>query len=316
MYSDAEPKLMTLAHVALELRRSVQRMPHVPVSSALGRWFVRTALRLQPAARVEGVQIKSRTGDNGSRVRLHIPNKAETGAALLWIHGGGMVVGSAKQDDRFCATTARELGIAVVAAEYRLAPEYPFPTALDDCLAAWSWLQDSAEELHVDRTRIAIGGQSAGGGLAASLVQRIHDAGGVQPAAQWLFCPMLDDRTAAKTELDVIGHKVWDNRQNRVGWRAFLGTEPGASEVPEYAVAARRGDLRGLPATWIGTGDIELFFDENRTYADRLVAAGAECTLDIVAGAPHGFETIARESRLAQDYVARARDWLRRKLAL
>lgn len=316
MRSDTEPKLMTLSHVAPELRRSVERLPQVPVSSALGRWFVRTALRLQPSARVEGVRIESRTGDNGSRVRLHIPDTPEAGAALLWIHGGGMVVGAAKQDDRFCATTARELGIMVVAAEYRLAPEFPFPAALDDCLAAWSWLQESAEEFHLDRTRMAVGGQSAGGGLAASLVQRLHDLGGVQPVAQWLFCPMLDDRTAAKSELDAMGHRVWDNRQNRVGWRAFLGSEPGASQVPEYAVAARRDDLQGLPAAWIGTGDIELFFDESRVYSDRLTAAGVECMLDVVAGAPHGFETIARETRLAQDYVARARDWLRRKLAV
>jgi acetyl esterase/lipase len=262
----------------------------------------------------EGVRIEERTTDDGIRLHVYIPDSGLTGAALLWIHGGGMVIGSAAQDDLFCAITARELGIVVVSTAYRLAPEFPFPAPLDDCHAAWNWLQGSAAQLNGDRTRIAVGGQSAGGGLAASLVQCIHDAGGIQPVAQWLFCPMLDDRTAARRELDVVGHKIWDNRQNRYGWRAFLGTEPGTEQVPEYAVAARRRDLSGLPPAWIGTGDIELFFDENRSYAERLSSAGIDCTLDIVPGAPHGFERVARNTGLAQAYLSRARDWLGQKL--
>ncbi len=225
------------------------------------------------------------------------------------------MIGCAAQDDRFCANSARELGIVVVSPEYRLAPEFPFPDPLDDCYAAWHWFQKSAGQLNIDKTRIAVGGQSAGGGLAASLAQRLHDAGGIQPVAQWLFCPMLDDRTAARRELDAVGYRVWDNRQNRSGWRAFLRTEPGAERVPEYAVAARRPDLRGLPPAWIGVGDIELFFDEDRTYADRLSAAGVDCTLDIIPGAPHGFESFAPHTSLAQDYLSRARDWLGRRTA-
>ena len=142
--------------------------------------------------------------------------------ALLWIHGGGLVIGGAAQDDRFCAETARELGITVVSAEYRLAPEHPYP---------------------------------------AALVQRLYDEG-ERPRAQWLFCPMLDDRTAARRGLDGAGPRVWDNRLNRFGWRAYLGTEPGAPVVPHYAVPARRDDVAGLPDTWIGVGDIDLFHDE------------------------------------------------------
>lgn len=259
----------------------------------------------------EGVRIEKRTSPD---VRIYTPHTGSAGAALLWIHGGGMVIGSAVQDDLFCAETARELGIVVVSVEYRLAPEFPFPTPLDDCYAAWLWLQDSAAQLKVDKTRIAIGGESAGGGLAASLVQRIHDSGGIQPVAQWLFCPMLDDRTADNKALDVVGHKIWDNRHNRFGWRSYLGTEPGATRVPEYAVPSRRQTLQGLPATWIGTGDIELFFEEDKLYAERLNATGVDCTLDVVTGAPHGFQTVARNTKLAQDYLLRSRDWLRQKL--
>jgi acetyl esterase/lipase len=229
---------------------------------------------------------------------------------LLWIHGGGFVIGTASQDNAFCAVTARDLGIVVVAAGYRLAPENPFPAALDDVACAWQWLQHSAEALGADPGRIAIGGQSAGGGLAACLVQRIHDAGGVQPAAQWLFCPMLDDRTAARGELDRVGHFLWNNSLNRTGWSAYLGTGPGGSAPPEYAVAARRTDLRGLPPAWIGVGDIDLFCEEDRDYARRLRDAGVECAFDLVKGAPHGFETFAPKAAVTQRYLQRGRAWL------
>jgi len=232
-------------------------------------------------------------------------------AALLWIHGGGFVIGRAAQNDRFCGAAARDLGIVVVSVEYRKAPEHRFPAGLDDCHAGWTWMQQQAAALGIDPARVAVGGESAGGGLAASLVQRLHDAGGTQPAAQWLFCPMLDDRTAARRELDDVGHFVWTNRLNRSGWRAYLGAEPGAATVPPYAVAARRDDLSGLPPAWIGVGDIDLFADEDRAYAERLRAVGVAATLDVVPGAPHGFEIWAPDSTLAREHVARAQAWLR-----
>jgi acetyl esterase/lipase len=306
---------MALRDIAPELREPVQKFPRIPVSNAFFRWILAAVARLPMGAQTyEGVRLERRTTTNGIRLRIFTPERCSTGAALLWIHGGGMVIGMAAQDDQFCADTARELGIVVVSTEYRLAPDFPFPAALDDCFAAWGWLQQSAAQFHLDPTRIAIGGQSAGGGLAASLVQRIHDAGGNQPAAQWLFCPMLDDRTAARQELDVINHKIWNNQQNRFGWRAFLGRTPGADQVPEYAVAARREQLEGLPISWIGVGDIELFFEEDKAYAERLNAAGVPCTLDIVPAAPHGFESIVRNAQLTQDYLARGRAWLRQQL--
>ncbi len=290
-------------------------MPRVPVSSALGRWFLRNAMTLFAREKQhDGVRIEKHMTTEGVALRVYIPTSGQIGAALLWIHGGGMLIGSAMQDDGFCADTARTLGIVVISTDYRLAPEFPFPAALDDCYAAWTWVQASAQRLNIDKTRVAIGGQSAGGGLAASLVQRIHDANGIQPVAQWLFCPMLDDRTAARHEFDVIAHKVWDNRQNRIGWNAFLGTAAGSANVPQYAVSARRDDLSGFPSAWIGVGDIELFFAEDKAYADRLNASGVNCTLDVVMGAPHGFESIAAHTKLAQDYLSRSREWLRQQL--
>jgi acetyl esterase/lipase len=316
MNANTKPVPMELSQLAPELRESIKRIPNMPVANPLGRQLVRMMLKLMAHnSHFDDIQLEKTTTASGVKLRIYTPTRALTGAALLWIHGGGMVIGNAIRDDLFCAETARELGIVVVSTEYRLAPEFPFPAALDDCHAAWDWLQESAAQRAVDNTRIAIGGQSAGGGLAAGLVQRIHDEGGTQPAAQWLFCPMLDDRTAAQHGLDVINHKVWNNQQNRFGWSAFLGTAPGADQSPAYAVPARRGDLSGLPTGWIGCGDIELFFDEDKTYAERLNEVGTACTLDVVPGAPHGFESAARNTKLAQDYVSRARNWLGQALA-
>lgn len=307
---------MELSRVAPELRTRARLMPVVPVRNGVLRRVVRTAMRWVPAARVDGVDltIVDRRTTPRLRLRVHRPQVPRSTAALLWIHGGGLVVGSPAQDDALCATTARALGIVVVAVEYRLAPEHPFPAALDDCHAGWTFVREAASWLGVDPARVAVGGQSAGGGLAASLVQRIHDTGGPPVAAQWLFCPMLDDRTAAVRELDAVGHLVWNNRANEYGWGSYLGAPPGAADVPPHAVPGRRADLSGLPPTWIGVGDVDLFHDEDRRYADRLRAAGVDATFAVVPGGPHGFETWASGTRVARDHLASARAWLRETL--
>ncbi|HEY0261248.1 MAG TPA: alpha/beta hydrolase [Lacisediminihabitans sp.] len=244
-------------------------------------------------------------------IRLYRPDERIGDGALLWIHGGGLLFGDARQDEVLCAETAHELGIPVVSANYRFAPDHPFPAPLDDVRAAWAWLQAHAAELGVDPARIVVGGESAGAGLAASLVQRVHDEGGTQPLAQWLFAPMIDDRTAADESLDAIEHWVWNNRANRFGWSGYLGTAFGQAEAPAYAAAARRVELSGLPRTYIAVGDIELFYAEDVDYARRLERAGAEVVLDVVPGAPHGFENWARDTEPAKALLLRARAWLR-----
>ncbi|WP_105973711.1 alpha/beta hydrolase [Streptomyces geranii] len=300
---------MKLDPVAPELRRSVSRIPRLPLRLA---WVLRgvraLARRHSPGDPVKGVTVE--LVDEGQGIRVYTPAGDRSGAALLWVHGGGYVIGDALQDEVFCSATAQALGIVVVSTNYRLAPEHPFPAALDDAFAAWEWLGRSAEALGIDRDRVAVGGGSAGAGLAACLVQRLYDAGGTRPVAQWLFAPMADDRTAARRELDPVRHRVWSNAANRRGWRAYLGTEPGGSHAPDYAVAARRADLRGLPPAWISVGDIDLFADECRTYAERLRDAGVECAFDLVPGAPHGFETWAPDTRPARELLERSRAWL------
>ncbi|WP_329108675.1 alpha/beta hydrolase [Micromonospora sp. NBC_01699] len=305
---------MKLTMVDPELRRAVARTPRLPLGQTWGRRVVRALVRRSGSGKpVEGVEIE--TVDHGAGLRTYIPAGGGSGAALLWVHGGGYVIGDVVQDEAFCAATARELGVAVVSTNYRLAPEYPFPAALDDAFAAWQWLQQSAGSLGIEQERIAVGGASAGAGLAACLVQRLHDAGGAQPVAQWLFAPMLDDRTAARRELDQLRHRIWNNAANRVGWGAYLGVDPGGSRTPDYAVAARRADLRGLPPAWISVGDIDLFANENHDYSQRLRDAGVDCVLDVVPGAPHGFESWAPDSSVARALLERSRAWLGARLA-
>jgi acetyl esterase/lipase len=304
---------MELNRVAPELRGPMRKASAPGMEHRLGRRLISAGLAVMPSGKVDGVGLE-KSSAAGQGVRVHRPHVVRSSAAFLWIHGGGYVLGRAVLNDRLCGEIARDLGITVVAAEYRKAPEHTFPAALDDCHAAWTWLQREAASLAIDPARVAIGGESAGGGLAAALAQRLHDEGGIQPVGQLLFCPMLDDRTAARRDLDAADHFVWNNRKNRFGWRSYLGVEPGAATAPPYAVPARRNDLAGLPPAWIGVSEIELFHGEDIAYAERLRAAAVPVELDVVPDAPHGFESWAPDTAIARQHQARASAWLRRVL--
>ena len=297
-----------------ELREIIGRFPSIPFHRRIVPMLMNALMRWRPRAKsLPGVRITDRTQSN-VRVRLYRPEQGLSGAGLLWMHGGGLIIGNAAINDRECAAFARDLGAVVVSVEYRLAPRHPFPAALDDCYAAWQWLLSAAREIGVDPARIAISGQSAGGGLAASLALRIRDAGGAQPAAQALMCPMLDDRTGARRELDAVDHRVWSNRSNRAAWSWYLGRPAGSSGVPALAAAARCADLGGLPPAWIGVGDVDLFLEEDRRYAERLKEAGVSCELHIAPMAPHGFEVLAPQTPVARAYLESYRAFLRRVL--
>lgn len=295
-----------------ELRAALAKVPKVPLQSALFRRLAPLLMKLRKTPPVEGVTISVPGG--APALRLYQPRHRKAEGAILWIHGGGYIIGSASIDDEACGEMCRELGVTIISADYRLAPRHHFPTPLEDCHAVWCWMLSQAESLGIDATRIAICGLSAGGGLAAALVQKICDEPGVNPAAQVLFAPMLDDRTAVRPELDGGAHPMWDNGLNFLGWESYLSVEPGAASLPPYAVPARREDLSGLPPAWIGVGSIELFYDEDVAYAERLAAAGVEAALEIVPGAPHGFEAWGRETAVARAHLAKARAWLQRRI--
>ena len=237
------------------------------------------------------------------------PAEARGAGALFLIHGGGYVIGSPLDILPKATFFADRLGIAVVCPGYRLAPQAPFPAALDDCHAAWHAVLSHADRLGIDSARIVIGGYSAGAGLAACLTQRLRDEGARLPAAQLLIYPMADDRTATRRELDTPRHRVWSNRNNLFGWTSYLGQPPGDPAGP-YAVAARCEDLSGLPPAWLGIGTSDLFLDESRNYAARLAASGVETTYVEVDGAIHAFDMT--ETAIAKAFVSSQVEFLRR----
>jgi acetyl esterase/lipase len=247
------------------------------------------------------------TLESGAGVRLFRPvGVAGPAPALLWIHGGGFVIGTARQDDPVCRGFSKTLGITVASVEYRLAPEHPYPAPLQDCYAVLTWL---AALPAVDPGRVAIGGASAGGGLAAALALLARDRGEVSPAFQLLVYPMLDDRSGAAA--DKPNYRLWNARANRFGWTAYLG-----SADPVVAVPARRDDLSGLPPAWIGVGDNDLFHDEDLAYAERLTSAGVPCQVEVVPGVFHGFDLVAPKAPVSQRFFASQCDALRSGLAL
>ncbi|WP_247047425.1 alpha/beta hydrolase [Arthrobacter rhizosphaerae] len=236
-------------------------------------------------------------------VSVHVfrPASARPGTpALLWIHGGGMVLGDAAQDSQFCRRVANELNIVVVSVEYRLAPEHPFPTPLEDCYTALQWL---ASQPDIDPASIAIGGQSAGGGLAAALALLAKERGEIRPVLQLLSYPMLDDRTTTRTDIDPRRLRIWGPGSNRFGWGAYLGGTASDSNVPPLAAPARFDDLSGLPPAWIGVGTNDLFHDEDVAYARRLQQAGVACTLRVVPGAYHNFDSMEPRTAISRAFV-------------
>lgn len=232
---------------------------------------------------------------SGVSLRLFRPQTPTSlpGPALVWIHGGGYVLGSAAQDDAQCRQFADRLGATVASVEYRLAPQNPYPAALEDCYAVLAWLAGLPS---VDPTRVAIGGASAGGGLAAALALLARDRG-VEVAAQLLVYPMLDDRSSFAPNLDHPGHRLWNQGSNRFGWKAYLGDAD-----PDVAVPARREDLAGLPSAWIGVGTLDLFHDEDLAYAKRLREAGVPCDIDVVHGAFHGFDGVVPKAPVSRAF--------------
>ena len=244
--------------------------------------------------RTDGVEVL--TLPSGVGIRLYRPaGTAQPTPAQLWIHGGGYVLGTAAQDDLLCRRFVADLGITVASVDYRLAPEHPYPAPLEDCYTALEWL---ATLPAVDAEQIAIGGASAGGGLAAALALLARDRDGVKPVFQLLVYPMIDDRSVG-AHLNDPGHRLWNATSNQFGWKAYLG---GAD--PMIAAPARRTDLAGLPPAWLGVGTLDLFHDEDLDYAARLQDAGVPCEVHVVPGAFHGFDGIAPKADISTAFFA------------
>jgi acetyl esterase/lipase len=234
-------------------------------------------------------------------VALYIAGAAAAASkpAVLHFHGGGFIAGSAADSQRDMQDLAANHDCVAISVEYRLAPETPFPGSLEDNYAALLWVYAHAAELGVDRSRIAVKGESAGGTCAAALAIAARDRGEVPICLQVLIYAALDDRTGSTVlQPPYIGHYMWNQASNRFAWTSFLGKPAGAAEPPVGAVPARVENLAGLPPAWIGVGSIDLFANEDVEYARRLLQAGVSTELHLVPGGYHGFDLFAPQAPL------------------
>lgn len=236
--------------------------------------------------------------EHGPDVRLVVmnpPSEATGRGAVLHIHGGGMVVGTADRAVADKPHLALEHDCVVVSVDYRLAPETPFPGPQEDNHAALLWLVDNAASLGIDPARVVVMGESAGGGLAAALALMVRDRGGPQLAGQVLIYPMLDWRTGGPDDLyrnRHTGEFIWTRDKNRFGWEALRGSYEPTDHRKAWLSPALADDLAGLPPTYISTGALDLFLDEDLDYARRLIDCGVQTELHVYPGAIHAFEMV------------------------
>lgn len=245
-----------------------------------------------PGVTTRDVQVPGEDGDPDVLVRIYRPSEGgHSGGALSYIHGGGMVLMSVDDTDFLCKQIVRDVGCLVASVDYRLAPEHPYPAALHDSYAALRWLADHADELGIERDRIAIGGSSAGAGLAAGVALLARDRGEVPLCLQWLVYPMIDDRDRTLSTHEITDPSVWNRTSNQRAWQAYLGDLAGG-DVPLYAAPARAtvDDIRGLPPAYIDVGELDAFRDEDIEYAQRLLQAGVATELHVTPGAFHASE--------------------------
>ena len=247
--------------------------------------------------------------DDGATITLSWYRRAETGqpgSAVLYLHGGGMIFGMGELGPLYDWSTRRyvaDSGVPMLLVDYRTAPEFPHPVPVQDCFAALLWLAGHTDELGVDPARVAVMGDSAGGGLAAAVCLLARDRGGPAVALQLLIYPMLDDRTALP-DSQLAPLVTWTYDDNITGWQALLGEDVGSDRVSAYAAAARATDLSRLPPTYIDVGDLDIFRDENLAYARRLAAAGVPTELHVHPGCPHAFEGLAPNAAVSRRVLA------------
>ncbi len=261
---------------------------------------LREVLDGQPAPEVEtSVEIDERTieGPGGDLTLLVYARPSEdVRPCLLWIHGGGYILGTAR--DERARRIAEQLDVVVVSVDYRLAPEHPFPAGPEDCYAALQWTVAHADELRIDRERVAIGGASAGGGMAAGVALMNRDRGGASLAMQLLLYPMIDNFHDTSSG-QITNHPVWNRGTSFNAWEMYLDGQPGKDASP-YAAAARADDLSRLPPAYICVGAEDLFRDEDIEYARRLFAAGVPCELSVYPGLFHGGDMFMPTARVSQ----------------
>lgn len=232
------------------------------------------------------------------------PGPVKGAAGLLWMHGGGYAIGTPEQDSAIIKRLVDATGCVAVSPDYRLSTQTPYPAAIDDCYHALLWMKVHARELGIRDDQIFVGGDSAGGSLAAAVTLMARDKGEVSVAFQMPLYPMLDDRMITPSSQDNDA-PIWNTQANTIAWEMYLGSLYGTEGVPAYAAPSRAESFAGLPPTYTFVGGIEPFHDETVAYIEALKAAGVEAEIDVYPGCFHAFETICPKAPVAQQAISR-----------
>lgn len=301
---------------AVGMRQAMTRFTPMtmPKLAARRAWIESMSQEPHPSPAVESHTVPV-VGGQTVPVYVINPRAAENGPGILHLHGGGFTASSARGSMRNLQELAEELGCTVVTVDFALAPEASFAESCEQDYAALVWMYDHAARLGVDPQRIAVLGESGGGGHAALLAINARDRGEIPIRFQALIYPMLDDRTGSSRPVPAhIGRFGWNSEANAFAWQCFLGQDAGLPDVPKNSVPARVADLSGLPPTFIGVGALDLFVAECIDYARRLVDAAVPTELVVVPAAFHGFDTIARDADVSRQFTATKVAALRRAL--
>lgn len=296
-----------------ELRQMYMTSPIIDLENGL------TDARNLPQPVFEGSPLVRTTVDRfkgpESELLVKIYEKKDRGNEILpgvfWIHGGGYVLGHPDVDDGICEKFVLDANCVVVSVDYRLAPEHPYPAAIEDCYAGLKWMAENADALKIDASRIGIAGPSAGGGLTAALALLARDRGGPQIRFQMPLYPMIDDRNDTFSSHEITTdsfQRVWNRELNMVAWKMYLG-ELDSDDVPQYAAPARAKDLSGLPPVYTCVGQLDPFRDETIDYVTRLAQAGVPVEFHLYPGCFHGFDAYSSDaiiSRQARDEYVKA----------
>ena len=306
MMDRLNPELVRPVKAMMDMRGGAPNFDDIPAARAAGEQMMAAMKDRLPVIRevtTEDRQVPGPEGGPDVVVRIYRPeNRSDNLPALLWIHGGGYMLGNIEHDD-YPARQMTLMGECVIASvEYRLAPENPYPAPLEDCYAALKWLAKNASQLGVNPKRIAIGGGSAGGGLAAGLALLARDRGEIDIMFQFLIYPMIDDRNIAPPSDDLPDSLFWTRESNRIGWRSYLGCEPGGDGISWYAAASRATDLSSLPPAYIAVGEIDLFAQEDIEYARMLINAGVCTELHVYPGGCHAFDMMAPDAAISRQF--------------
>ncbi len=294
-----------------ELQASIPLFPAADLANPVtARKNLAELAAAAPAPDTTDMEIEDRTvpADPDVAVRIYRPHRAQ--GAIVWLHGGGFVMGDLETEHPWAVRVADGSGAAVVSVGYRRAPEHRFPAALDDACAVLAWAAEHAAELGIDRERIAIGGHAAGAGLAAAAALRARDQQGPPIRYQLLSQPELDDRQETWSARNFTDTPFMTRDKVAASWGHYLGSTPASP----YAAPARGDDLSGLPPAYLATAEFDPNRDEGITYALRLLQAGVSVELHQWPGTFHGSQAVL-SADVSRRQIAELGAALRRALA-